>query len=93
MCFLGIAKRGFLAARYTPAAGRTIVWNDPNIGLDWPVSKSCVLVSEKDERGATLREAEVFLTLRLGRRIGSAGRPDTNHLFGLQMHHKAAHSR
>jgi dTDP-4-dehydrorhamnose 3,5-epimerase len=45
---------------YSPAAERTIVWNDPNIAIDWPVCGGCVLVSEKDQKGATLCEAEVF---------------------------------
>jgi dTDP-4-dehydrorhamnose 3,5-epimerase len=45
---------------YSPAAERTIVWNDPNIAIDWPVCEACVLVSEKDQKGATLSEAEVF---------------------------------
>jgi len=45
---------------YSPAAERTIVWNDPDIAIDWPVCEACVLVSEKDQKGATLCEAEVF---------------------------------
>jgi dTDP-4-dehydrorhamnose 3,5-epimerase len=45
---------------YSPAAERTILWNDPNVAIDWPVRGTCVVVSEKDLRGATLPEAEVF---------------------------------
>jgi dTDP-4-dehydrorhamnose 3,5-epimerase len=45
---------------YSPAGERTIVCNDPNISIDWPVCETCVLVSEKDQKGATLCEAEVF---------------------------------
>jgi dTDP-4-dehydrorhamnose 3,5-epimerase len=45
---------------YSPSAERTIRWNDPNVAVDWPVCETCVVVSEKDQQGATLSEAEVF---------------------------------
>jgi dTDP-4-dehydrorhamnose 3,5-epimerase len=38
---------------------RTILWNDPEIGIEWPVSGEPVL-SEKDRAGASLRAAEVY---------------------------------
>jgi dTDP-4-dehydrorhamnose 3,5-epimerase len=45
---------------YCPAGERTIRWNDPDIGIAWPVSGEDVIVSAKDSQGAFLREAEVF---------------------------------
>lgn len=39
---------------YTPAAERTIRWNDPNIGIDWPVTDP--LVAPKDAAAPTLAE-------------------------------------
>lgn len=45
---------------YSPAGERTIVWNDPELGIAWPVKAECVIVSEKDAKGKLLREAEVF---------------------------------
>jgi dTDP-4-dehydrorhamnose 3,5-epimerase len=45
---------------YCPAGDRTIVWNDPDIGIPWPIRPENTIVSEKDRKGATLREAEVF---------------------------------
>jgi dTDP-4-dehydrorhamnose 3,5-epimerase len=45
---------------YSPAGERTIRWNDPEIGISWPVDAAEVIVSEKDQKGATLREAEAF---------------------------------
>jgi dTDP-4-dehydrorhamnose 3,5-epimerase len=45
---------------YSPAGERTIVWDDPDIGIPWPVSREDVIVSEKDSKGATLRAAEIF---------------------------------
>jgi dTDP-4-dehydrorhamnose 3,5-epimerase len=45
---------------YSPAGERTILWNDSNIGIPWPVGPEIAIVSEKDSKGAPLREAEVF---------------------------------
>ncbi len=45
---------------YSPAGERTIVWNDPEIAIPWPVSPADAILSDKDRKGATLREAEVF---------------------------------
>jgi dTDP-4-dehydrorhamnose 3,5-epimerase len=45
---------------YSPVGERTIVWNDPELGIDWPVADGKVIVSEKDQKGASFRSAEVF---------------------------------
>ncbi len=45
---------------YSPAGERTIRWSDANLGIAWPVGAADAIVSEKDGKGATLREAEVF---------------------------------
>jgi dTDP-4-dehydrorhamnose 3,5-epimerase len=45
---------------YCAAGERTIAWNDPELGIPWPVAPEKVIVSEKDRRGVPLREAEVF---------------------------------
>jgi dTDP-4-dehydrorhamnose 3,5-epimerase len=45
---------------YSAAGERTIAWNDPDLAIEWPVSSEEVIVSEKDRRGALLRDAEVF---------------------------------
>lgn len=45
---------------YAPAAERTIVWNDPDIGIDWPVTETQAIISEKDRKGSRLRDAEIF---------------------------------
>lgn len=39
---------------YHPEAEHTIVWNDPVIGIDWPIDDP--IVSEKDSRGLRLEE-------------------------------------
>jgi len=45
---------------YSPKGERTIVWNDPEIVIPWPITAEEAIVSEKDANGATLATAEVF---------------------------------
>jgi dTDP-4-dehydrorhamnose 3,5-epimerase len=45
---------------YSPAGERTILWNDPELGIRWPIAASDAIVSEKDATGKLLRDAEVF---------------------------------
>jgi dTDP-4-dehydrorhamnose 3,5-epimerase len=44
---------------YAPEHERCIVWNDPDIRISWPLSDP-PLLSEKDSRGARLRDTQVF---------------------------------
>jgi dTDP-4-dehydrorhamnose 3,5-epimerase len=44
---------------YAPEHERCIAWNDPAIGIDWPLSGE-PLLSNKDKLGKMLTEAEVF---------------------------------
>ena len=44
---------------YAPQHERAILWNDPDIGIDWPFEGSPVL-SEKDEKASLFRDAEVY---------------------------------
>jgi dTDP-4-dehydrorhamnose 3,5-epimerase len=45
---------------YSPESERTIAWNDPELGIAWPIAAGEVIVSEKDAKGKLLRDAEVF---------------------------------
>lgn len=45
---------------YSPEHDRSIRFDDPAIGIEWPLPASQVLVSEKDRNAPLLREAEVF---------------------------------
>lgn len=45
---------------YSPAGERTIPWNDSDLAIPWPIDPAEVLVSDKDAKGAPLRDAEVF---------------------------------
>lgn len=44
---------------YDPSDERTLFWNDPAIGIEWPVLDTRIL-SPKDERGIPLADAEVY---------------------------------
>lgn len=62
--FLVLSERAGFAYKvtdyYNPKGERTIVWNDPELGIEWPVKPEEAVVSEKDAQGATLASAEVF---------------------------------
>ena len=45
---------------YFPQGERTILWNDPDLKIDWGISGE-PLLSEKDKQGKFFREAEMFL--------------------------------
>jgi dTDP-4-dehydrorhamnose 3,5-epimerase len=47
-------------ALYTPAVEHCLVWNDPDIGIDWPLDGIVPLVSAKDAVGKTLADAASF---------------------------------
>ena len=44
---------------YAPAHERTVLWNDPRIGIRWPLAAE-PLLADKDRRGAALAAAEVY---------------------------------
>lgn len=44
---------------YSPQHELCIRWDDPNIGIEWPITQAPIL-SGKDQLGLSLSEAEVF---------------------------------
>lgn len=47
---------------YDPASEKTVAWNDPQLGINWPVAAAGVeapVISEKDARGLLLAESEL----------------------------------
>ncbi|MDA1017930.1 MAG: dTDP-4-dehydrorhamnose 3,5-epimerase [Planctomycetota bacterium] len=46
---------------YAPQHERTILWNDPSIGIEWP-EVGTPIVSKKDQLGQMLADAETFAT-------------------------------
>jgi dTDP-4-dehydrorhamnose 3,5-epimerase len=44
---------------YAPKHERSLLWNDSDVGVDWPLQEP-PLLSEKDRNASTLKEAEIF---------------------------------
>ena len=45
---------------YAPEYERSIIWNDPDIGIDWPL-RDKPLLSTKDNSASPFKDAELFL--------------------------------
>jgi dTDP-4-dehydrorhamnose 3,5-epimerase len=45
---------------YAPEHERCIAWNDPAIGIEWPLGSMAPQLSAKDQQGLPLTQAEVF---------------------------------
>jgi dTDP-4-dehydrorhamnose 3,5-epimerase len=46
---------------YAPEWDRTIIWNDSEVGIEWPLLPGLQpLLSDKDQKGRLLAEAELF---------------------------------
>jgi len=45
---------------YAPEWERTLLWNDPEIGIDWPLIEGQLLLSTKDAQGTRFRDADTY---------------------------------
>ncbi len=45
---------------YAPQAEAGIKWNDEDIAIEWPINPQDLVLSEKDSRALSLKEAETF---------------------------------
>ncbi len=46
---------------YTPPNDRTLIWNDTDVNVNWPIPMDISpIISKKDMSGKSLKEAEVF---------------------------------
>jgi len=46
---------------YAPAFERSLLWNDPDLNIHWPlIDGQPPILSERDSRGKSLKEAELF---------------------------------
>jgi len=43
-----------------PEGERTILWNDPQLQISWPIQPEDAILSEKDRRGTLFRSADLF---------------------------------
>ena len=46
-------------ALYNPQAERGIIYNDPELSIDWKINKNDSIVSEKDKKHPFLKDAEI----------------------------------
>jgi dTDP-4-dehydrorhamnose 3,5-epimerase len=47
-------------APYAPQSEYTLAWDDPAVGVEWPVQGLHPIISEKDTRGLALADVPVF---------------------------------
>ncbi len=45
---------------YAPEYELSVIWNDGDIGIEWPLVEEELLLSEKDQKGIPFKDAEVF---------------------------------
>lgn len=45
---------------YAPPYERSLLWNDPDVGIDWPLNGITPILSAKDQEGQPLKTAEFF---------------------------------
>ncbi len=45
---------------YAPQFDRTLRWDDPDIGINWPLFGGPPLLSPKDQAGLALRDADTY---------------------------------
>ena len=45
---------------YAPQFERSLAWNDPTVGVEWPLAGTAPLLSAKDVAGKPLAECETF---------------------------------
>jgi dTDP-4-dehydrorhamnose 3,5-epimerase len=43
-------------AYYSPAHDAGVIWNDPDLGIKWPVDETAAVLSEKDQKLPRLRD-------------------------------------
>jgi dTDP-4-dehydrorhamnose 3,5-epimerase len=62
-----VAEVFYKVDAFRHAAGeRSILWNDPEIGIDWPLGLGDARLSPKDEQAPGLTQAEIFESGRAG---------------------------
>lgn len=62
--FLVLSKEAIFTYKvdnvYAPQSEASIKFNDPDLGIEWPIDSSEVLTSEKDLKGKSFKEADLF---------------------------------
>lgn len=47
-------------APYAPHSEHTLAWDDPSVGIEWPVANLAPIISEKDAKGLALADVPAF---------------------------------
>ncbi|MBW3096899.1 dTDP-4-dehydrorhamnose 3,5-epimerase [Pseudohoeflea coraliihabitans] len=58
-----------VSAPYSPEHDRSIRFDDPAIGIDWPISAAQITVSDKDRRGPLLAEIGTGFSVEAGEAV------------------------
>lgn len=45
---------------YAPQYERSLLWNDPDVGIEWPLNGITPILSVKDQEGQLLKTADLF---------------------------------
>lgn len=45
---------------YAPDCERCIIWNDPDLSIEWPAGNGAPILSRKDQEGVSFSNAETF---------------------------------
>jgi dTDP-4-dehydrorhamnose 3,5-epimerase len=49
-----------MTARYDPGSERAIVWNDPDLAIEWPIRAKAPILSERDKSHPRLKELPTY---------------------------------
>jgi dTDP-4-dehydrorhamnose 3,5-epimerase len=44
-----------------PASEQCLMWNDPNVNIQWPINESAPIINLKDSRGHLLSQALIYM--------------------------------
>ncbi len=53
-----------VTAHWSPEVDKGLAWDDPELGIDWPVDPEDAVLSEKDRRQPRLRDLPPYFTYR-----------------------------
>jgi len=51
-----------VSAMYSPEHDRGLIWNDPQVAIDWPISEVEAILSDKDKRQPTLSQLPTYFS-------------------------------
>jgi dTDP-4-dehydrorhamnose 3,5-epimerase len=51
---------------YTPQAETGVVWDDPDLAIDWPLAARAPVLSERDQRFPRLKDVPAYFRYQSG---------------------------